>query len=365
MDADRTQVMAYRLLAQQLQRVDDPAHRLAVIDLGVQDTPYGTARLAIAARTTATPDDPKLRLAWTHRGAPHLHRTADLADLMPALWPFSDADATSRIKAGPIRDGAKLGLAAYEQTANAFRAKVRKPMPKGEVSTAVSAAVDKALTYDCKACQARHISGGLFQAAGLAGGVGLRVTGAQTIIEPLEDRGRTPKKATGADTVVRAYLRLLGPATIAEVAKFIGTTQAHLRAFWPDDLAEVTVRGRKAYLPADAVDLLREAEVPRVVRLLPASDPLLQARDRDLLVPEKAHQAEVWRILGNPGALLVDGEIAGTWRARAAGKRELTVTVTPFGKLSKKSLTAVEAEAAVVAGVRGIAGAAVVCENAG
>jgi hypothetical protein len=355
--------MAYRLLAHQLQRVDDPPYRLAVIDLGVQDTPYGTARQALAARTTAADiDDTELRLAWTHRGAPHLHRTADLAGLMAALWPFSDADATTRIKTGHIKDGATLGLAAYEQTAEAFRAAVTEPMPKGEVSTAVSAAVDKSLTYDCRGCQARHISGGLFQSAGLAGGVGLLVKGAQTIIEPLADRGEVPSRAAGVDTVVRAYLRLLGPATIAGVAKFFGTTQTHLRPLWPDDLAEIDVDGRKAYLPADAVDLFRDAEVPRVVRLLPPSDPLLQARDRDLLVPDKAHQAEVWRILGNPGALLVDGEIAGTWRAKAAGKRELTITVAPFGSLSKKSITGIEAEAAVVAGVRGIARAAVAVE---
>src|SRR5690349_22769106 len=105
--------MAYRLVAQQLHRVDEPPHALAVLDLGVQDTPYGVARQALAARTTVSGDDPHLRLAWTHRGAPHLHRTGDLLPLMPALWPFGDADATSRIKAGPIRDGAKLGVAAF------------------------------------------------------------------------------------------------------------------------------------------------------------------------------------------------------------------------------------------------------------
>jgi hypothetical protein len=360
MDADRTRVMAYRLLAQQLQRVDEPPHALAVLDLGVQDTPYGVARQALAARTTVQKQSRDLRMAWTHRGAPHLHRTADLTALMPALWPFSDADAVSRLGAGPIKEAAKLGLAAFEQTARAFRKAVRKPMPKGEVSTAVSALVDRALTYDCRSCAARHISGGLFQSAGLAGGVGLRVEGAQAVIEPLADRGKLPTKAAGVEAVVLTYLRLLGPATAGEVAKFIGTTQTHLRPFWPaDDLVEIRVDGRKTYLPEDSVEAFEAAETPGVVRLLPPSDPLLQARDRNLLVPEKAHQAEVWRILGNPGALLVDGEIAGTWRAKASGKRELAVTVTPFGKLSKKARAEVEAEAAVVAGVRGIAGAAV------
>lgn len=351
--------MAYRLLAQQLQRVDDPPHRLAVLDLGVQDSPYGVARQALAARTTASPDDPATRLAWTHRGAPHLHRTADLTGLMPAVWPVSDADAAGRLRAGPIRDGAALGLAAFTQTAKAFRRAVREPMPKGEVSTAVSALVDERLTYDCRSCAARHISGGLFQWAGLSGGVGVRVAGAQTIVEPLDDRGSVPTQAAGVAAVIDAYLRLLGPATAGEVASFIGTTQAHLRPFWPENLAAVTVDGRTTYLPEDTVETFAAAGKPEFTRLLPPSDPLLQARDRELLVPEKAHRSELWRMIGNPGALLVDGEIAGTWRAKAAGKRALAVTVTPFGKLSRKARAAVEAEAAVVAGARGIAGAAV------
>jgi hypothetical protein len=199
----------------------------------------------------------------------------------------------------------------------------------------------------------------LFQSAGLAGGVGIRVQGAQTVIEPLADRGKVPAAAAGVEAVIRTYLRLLGPATLGEVAKFIGTTQTHLRPFWPEDLAEMTVEGRKTYLPVDAVETFRTAATVRAVRLLPPSDPLLQARDRDLLVPDKAHQAEVWRILGNPGALLADGEIVGTWRAKAAGKRELSVTVTPFGVLSRKVRTAVEAEAAVVAKVRALPAVAV------
>ena len=82
-------------------------------------------------------------------------------------------------------------------------------------------------------------------------------------------------------------------------------------------------------------------------------DALLQARDRDLLVPDREQQKEVWRILGNPGVLLVDGEIAGVWRAKMAGKKRVDLTVTPFGTLSAKARKAVEAEADQVARARG------------
>jgi hypothetical protein len=38
-----------------------------------------------------------------------------------------------------------------------------------------------------------------------------------------------------------------------------------------------------------------------------------------LLVEDAARAKDLWRTLGRPGAVLVDGEIAGTWRARKAG----------------------------------------------
>ena len=61
-------------------------------------------------------------------------------------------------------------------------------------------------------------------------------------------------------------------------------------------------------------------------RLLGPFDLFLQARDRPLLVPDRAHAKELWPVLGRPGGVLVDGEIVGTWRARKAGAA-LTVSV--------------------------------------
>src|SRR5262249_20567727 len=88
---DREQALAYRVAAQQLDRTAElTPSELAVIGLGAQDTPYGSARLALAARTTGPLDDDALVLIWAARGAPHLHRGADLPALAAALWPLSD-----------------------------------------------------------------------------------------------------------------------------------------------------------------------------------------------------------------------------------------------------------------------------------
>ena len=84
-------------------------------------------------------------------------------------------------------------------------------------------------------------------------------------------------------------------------------------------------------------------------------DPLLQARDRDLLVPDRKQQKEVWRTWGTRESLVVDGEIAGVWRAKMAGKKRVDLTVTPFGSMSAKARKAVAAEASeAVARARGV-----------
>ena len=44
-----------------------------------------------------------------------------------------------------------------------------------------------------------------------------------------------------------------------------------------------------------------------------------------------------------PGALLVDGEIRGTWR-----RKQHTVTIETWGRLSRAARDAVEAEAAAL-----------------
>ena len=78
-------------------------------------------------------------------------------------------------------------------------------------------------------------------------------------------------------------------------------------------------------------------------RLLPSGDAffLLQGADRDLLVPDAARQRELWTSRVWPGALLVDGEVAGTWRRAGA-----VLTVQRWRPLSAAERDAVEAEAA-------------------
>lgn len=360
-DVDRAQVMAFRVAALGLSaRGDRRPGDLAVLDLGVQEYTPGSVHVALAARTTAELDDDRLLMVWAARGAPHLHRRDDLPALVRQLWPVSDADASARIKSGQIPEGVRLGVEAFRVTASAFREVLTSPMPRGEVSAEVSKRVPSSLTYDCRACRARHITGNVWQHSGLAGGVEVRSRGKDAMLGPIEGAPPMPTASAGVADLIATYLRLLGPATPAEMGKYLGSTTAELKMVWPvETLAEVTVDGRRAWLPQSAVADLESAPTPSGVRLLPAMDPLLQARDRDLLVPDRSHQKQVWRILGNPGALLLDGEIAGVWRAKMSARKRVDLTVTAFHKLTPTQRAAVEEESTHVARARSVPSATV------
>jgi hypothetical protein len=77
-------------------------------------------------------------------------------------------------------------------------------------------------------------------------------------------------------------------------------------------------------------------------RLLPSGDTwfLLQGVDRALLVPDESQRRALWTSRVWPGALLVEGETAGTWR-----RAEHVLTIQPWRRLSRAQRDAVEAEA--------------------
>jgi hypothetical protein len=266
------------------------------------------------------------------------------------------------------------GRDAFVETADAVQAVVAQQMldgnggytamAKGVMSAAVTAKVSPGLSPYCRPCGCHHISEQLLRLTALPAGVRLEPVAAPLLFAPLHDWPGPPAEPTGRDALIETYLRLLGPATPADVAGFLGTSRGEVVASWPDGLVEVRVDGRRTWLPADTVDALHDTEPSQAVRLLPPSDPLLQGRDRDLLVPERAHQKALWRVLASPGAVLVDGEIVGTWRAKRSGKGRLDVEVQPFDGLSAADRVNIDEQAQRAAAVRGVAEASVRFERA-
>lgn len=365
---NRDQVMAYRIAAHGLHREVPDAEKLAVFDLGVQDvTARDTARLALAARLAGPApslvDDARFTLAWSHRGAPHYHRSDELRRLIPSLVPVDDSDAGARMlwQRKEI-ESADLPMTEILTTAaKALREVVVAPMTKGAASTAVTALLPGSFSRWCRPCGATHIHEQLMRLAAPLAGVRLEAGITPATLAPLARRSPIPTEPDieEARRTVERYLRLHGPATATEAAGFVGTTRKIVAdALWPNTLATVTVDGRTRYLPADSLPTLENPPEPTPIRLLPPWDPFLQARDRATLVPDKNAQKEIWRILGNPGAVLANGELAGTWRATTSGSR-LDVTVTSLLPLPRQARAELEPEAVRVAETRGLSGVSI------
>ncbi|HXV94709.1 MAG TPA: winged helix DNA-binding domain-containing protein [Pseudonocardia sp.] len=357
----REQVLAHRVAVHGLvERAARPTE-VPVLALGVQDTPPGSLRVALSARL-AEPLGPgadltgsgAFTLVWSHRGAPHLHPTAELDRVAAACRPRDDADAAARLgwQRARMAEAGAAPLAAYREVADAVHAVLQRPLTKAELSAAVTARVSPALSPLCRPCGTHHVFEQLLRLAALAGGACLLPDSKPLVIAPLPAR---PAADAGADTsgVQAEYLRFHGPATDADVAGFLGTNRAAVRPCRPTGLVAVRVDGRPAEVPEDLIDTLRAAAVSEVVRLLPPSDPLLQGRDREVLVPGPAHRKALWAALGSPGALLCGAEIAGIWRPRKRG-RALELQVEPFRPLGAAERAGLAAEAERLAVVRGV-----------
>ena len=160
--------------------------------------------------------------------------------------------------------------------------------------------------------------------------------------------------------MIRTHLWFYPGARMSDVATFVDTTLGDVRANWPDDAVEVVLSdepapersGARFVLSADLEGLADPPSHRDKVRLLGAFDPYLQLRDREVLVGEETRRKDLWRTLGRPGAIVVNGEIVGTWRPRSKGRR-LGVAVDPWQRLSARRTRMVEDQAERLAAHRG------------
>ena len=153
--------------------------------------------------------------------------------------------------------------------------------------------------------------------------------------------------------LLRRYLRSYGPSTRGNFAAWAGIHAGDTESWWnpvEDELTQVDFGGRSWILTED-LDSLRSAPMPKGVRLLPPHDPYTQSRDRETIVDRKYHR-EVWKAVGERGAVLAGGNIAGIWLPRKSG-RKLTITVKAFGLLRERDKEALQNEAEQVAALRG------------
>jgi DNA glycosylase AlkZ-like len=147
--------------------------------------------------------------------------------------------------------------------------------------------------------------------------------------------------------LARRYLHVYGPASPAGFTKWAGiSARAGAAAFAAlgGELVEARTPVGPGWILASDVDPLRaEPAPPAPARLLPSGDAywLLQGADRELLVPDAHRRPLLWTPRVWPGAVLLEGEIRGTWR-----RADRLLTVERWGRWPAAWREAVEAEAA-------------------
>ncbi len=146
--------------------------------------------------------------------------------------------------------------------------------------------------------------------------------------------------------LARRYLHIFGPATADGFARWAGVSRRSATGAFASlagSLLPVRSPLGDEWLLADDEPAMRAPErAAAPARLLPSGDAyfLLDGAERELLVPREDQRQRLWTPRVWPGALLVDGEVRGTWR-----RARHTVRIDAWARLSRAARDAIEAEA--------------------
>ena len=196
--------------------------------------------------------------------------------------------------------------------------------------------------------RALGVNANVFKYAATTGTVAIRWEGARAPIMwtvAVEDID----PADACRGLARRHLHVFGPTTAERFARWAGISRrSATNAYASLDGSLLPVRsplGDEWLLAEDEAVVHAPETGSAPARLLPSGDAywLLDGTERELLVPRADQRAQLWTSRVWPGALLVDGEIRGTWR-----RAQHVVKIDAWGRLSRATRDAVEAEAAVL-----------------
>ncbi len=373
MRVDRDQVVAFRLAAHNLIRRLPPGRLAAAArPVGVQDSRVDSAALSLAARAegvdattvaAARADRKRLITIWAVRGAPYVVPVADLAVFTVGAMP-TNRQSFDTFLGGWAKPIADAGLSPFDllgQMARVARVVLDgRDLPVDDLRHAIYDRVPALHRVRRPASARADMPEPLFRALGLTGEVCITDgEGTNASIGLTEQWLGGPPPPMGPEAarseLVRRFLHAYGPATEAAFAEWTNRSRGDASqafALVTEELAAVDAgAGGTARLLSRDVDAVRHPPVPTGVRLLPPLDPFLQQRDRATLVTDPALRGKVWRPVGPPGAIVADGRLVATWRARKTGRR-LEIAVEELAPLTDHVRSEIRAEAERVAPAR-------------
>jgi hypothetical protein len=171
--------------------------------------------------------------------------------------------------------------------------------------------------------------------------------------------------------VMRRFFATYGPATLQDFAYWRSVTVGQARpwqAALQAELSTVEVAGQARLALRPDLEALTTPPPERSawpVRMLYRFDPYLLAHKDKGWVADTAFYSRIWRPAGHiEGIVLVHGRAAATWRYDRKG-RGLLITVTPFQKLPRSVLKAIEQIAPQIAAFFALPLVELVCEPIG
>lgn len=350
----RRQALGFRLARHHLTERLGPDGAPAAAVVGLQDTPPGTAALALAARADVAPGAlDELVVVPSIRGAPLAVAPRDLAVFTAGLDPPDETAARAVVgNAWKSLDG-YTAMEALDRVSAAVEDSLRDgPRPRDDFHQALRERLPEDLLWWCKGCDSHHVHPSLWRATGIRGVLAIVGREGRSAVFGLPPEA-PPRQDPGAE-LARRFLRAYGPARPRLLADWAGLATSHAAALWEraGELARVDLAGTRAWALVEDRAALTAPPQAGGVRLLANLDPLNAGRDRELLVPDAAVRKRIWRVLGGPGTVLVRGEVAALWRPAKQGKK-LRVTVEPLGKLTAATRDELAAEAERLAPFRG------------
>lgn len=364
MHVERAQVLGHRL------RVQGLLPRSVACQVGAfQDSPPSSAAQAAAVRGVVNPRPVR---TWAMRGAPFVFDAADLSVYtLGALPPTPEGRLRLIRGVGPHLAALGLSIDEARELVSAQLPEVLagRRLAIDELGRELAAAVEPSLGTEARRVwrsEGPHAAGQpvgeavvhfLLRLCCLRGelafapregdkapfallteliddvpGVGVSADGA----------GAAAGAAVGAAAraeLARRFLHVYAPANRGDFATWLGVRSKDAEGWsaLTDELVPVRYGGRRVYALEEDVAALESAADPAeaeaaepgsTLRLLPRSDPYLQARDRATIAGEERHKA-IWRPVGAPGAVVVAGRVVGVWRPRTRSGR-FTVRVFWF-----------------------------------
>jgi hypothetical protein len=362
---DAKQVLAFRLARSGLAR-RDARSLAAAAACPASDFHRDAALMAVAARRDGVSraaydeavDRGELVVAHVHRGAIHALAPRDHALYGRALIGADEDELGAQLGEQVRRLAASKGFSFHEALSEVADATSEalgdgRALSKNELHDELRKRVRADLMPWCKGCKSHHVAPMLWR-------YGTVVAGARLDSQRRYMPGR-PGRVPAAPEAARRFLRFYGPATVGDFADWAGISKPHAGRLWErveDELAEVAVGRREAWILRDDAAELDSPPAAEGVRLIPPGDPYLQRPNRPLIASGADLRKRLFRPVASPGAVLKDGSLAGLWRVRAKGK-QAEITVEKLRRVARADL---EEEAQRVADLRGAAGAVLVVE---